>query len=133
MMSYFTASLCLGGLLDNELTPQTEGRDIRCGCDTLVWNVKFCLCGVFTSPTQTYCSSRVIFHYLSLPHMYIFTVSVLIPEPMPIISTMKIWQIRLQRMSTVTSAPFVIFALCTSHVNTLSDVEWLVNQTLEHA
>lgn len=60
MMAYFTASLCLGGL-----TAQTQGRDMRRGCDTpvFVWR--------FPSQTQTRCSSRVFLDDLSLPHLYI--------------------------------------------------------------
>lgn len=49
-----------------------------------MWNVKFCLCGVFLSPTQTYCSSLGFFHDLFLSHMYIFNVSVWILDPVPI-------------------------------------------------
>lgn len=89
--------------------------------DVAVWNVN--------SPTQTYCSSRVIFHDFSLTHMYIFPVSVLIPDPMPINCAMKIWQIRPQHVHP--SDILESFALLTSHVNTFSDVERLVNQTLE--
>jgi len=98
LITNLAAILFLKFLLRSGLIPQNEESDVRCGCDALVWNLLPVWC--FHSPTQTHWRSLVIFHDFSLLLVHIFTVSVLIFDPMLINCTMTIWQIRPQQLCT---------------------------------
>lgn len=83
-----------------------------------MWNVRFCLCGVLTSPTQTYCSSLDLLCDLSFPHVYFK--SLCFDNWTHRQLTMSIWHIR-PRWTNIQECALpppsnilVIFSLCSA-------------------